>query len=48
MNTKEIGSGSKFEVGMGFGGDSNFTNWRLWLENDLMKKSYVFSMDETY
>lgn len=33
---------------MGFGGDINFTNWRLWLDHDLMKKSTVFSIDETF
>jgi len=46
MNTKRI-QGSKYKVGLGFGGDS-YKNYRLWLDEELESGSYVSPDDLTY
>jgi len=46
MNTKRI-QGSKYKVGLGFGGDS-FKNYRLWLDEELESGSYASPDDLTY
>jgi len=46
MNTKRI-QGSKYKVGLGFGGDS-YKNYRLWLDEELESGSCVSPDDATY
>ncbi|EGR28108.1 tld family protein, putative [Ichthyophthirius multifiliis] len=47
MNNKEINK-SKYQVGMGFGGDDNFKKYRLWIDKEITEKSYVNCFDLTY
>ena len=46
LNTKKIAN-SKYSVGLGFGG-SEYKEFRLWLDDDLVGGSYVRGSDKTY
>lgn len=47
LNTKKI-SNSKYVTGLGFGGNKEYKEFRIWLDDDIMEKSYTFPFDETY
>lgn len=40
MNTKKI-QGSNYPRGLGISGDSEYENFRIWLDWDLTKKSHI-------
>ena len=46
MNTRKI-AGSKFKVGLGFGG-VGYRNYRLWIDDDIESESYTNPDDKTY
>lgn len=47
LNTKNIDR-SKYKVGLGFGGNSEHTSFRLWIDDEIENKSKVSSEDDTY
>ena len=46
MNSRKI-PGSKFKVGLGFGGEG-YKNYRLWINDDIESESYTNPYDKTY
>jgi hypothetical protein len=46
LNTKKI-TNSKYKVGLGFGG-VEFKECRLWIDDEMLDKSYSLPMDGTY
>ncbi|CAD8181325.1 unnamed protein product [Paramecium octaurelia] len=47
LNTKNIDR-SKYKVGLGFGGNSEHTSFRLWIDDEIENRSKVASEDDTY
>lgn len=47
MSTKQINN-SKYKCGLGFGGDSDYDYFRLWLDKDLMNQSKSFDYGTTF
>ena len=46
LSTKKIQT-SKYKAGLGFGGQE-FKDFRLWIDDDVMEKSYCLPTDDTY
>lgn len=47
FNTKKIVN-SKYRQGIGFGGDADYKDFRIWVDSEVMSNSYSYENNKTY